>query len=194
MPILRTFMGIGTILYGSRDPSPDDSYVATQYFVIFFLPILPLAAFRVRRGARSLGGLPPVSWQLNTEYEILQKVPLSRAASIPPLVIFGFFLASWGIAALSEKVETKGREAKFTTRSGSIAGSKIATEYTDLKGCLRICAQRASKTTNTYPQAGPCVGFMFKEGEKINTCVLYDEVWDPKPADGKASSVYGIRE
>jgi hypothetical protein len=47
-PGLFTLNGVGTTLYGRADPDPaTGSYVATLYFVILMLPILPLARYRV---------------------------------------------------------------------------------------------------------------------------------------------------
>ncbi len=47
-PSLCTFNGIGVTLYGSTDENPSDgSYMATYYFVIFFIPIFPIARYRV---------------------------------------------------------------------------------------------------------------------------------------------------
>ena len=39
--------GIGTMEYGKRDFWPDGSFVTTQWFVILFIPILPLVSKRV---------------------------------------------------------------------------------------------------------------------------------------------------
>lgn len=46
-PSLHTINGIGTTLYGSTDPKPDGSYMATYYFVFFAIPIFPIARYRV---------------------------------------------------------------------------------------------------------------------------------------------------
>jgi hypothetical protein len=47
-PSLSTINGIGVTLYGSTDKNPSDgSYMATYYFVFFFIPIFPIARYRV---------------------------------------------------------------------------------------------------------------------------------------------------
>lgn len=47
-PSLRTVNGIGLKLYGEADRrQSDNSYIATYYFVIFFIPIIPIARYRV---------------------------------------------------------------------------------------------------------------------------------------------------
>lgn len=46
-PSLHTINGIGTTLYGSTDPKPDGSHMATYYFVFFAIPIFPISRYRV---------------------------------------------------------------------------------------------------------------------------------------------------
>jgi cellulose synthase operon protein C len=48
-PPLFTMNGCGVSLYGSRDHGPDGSYVATYCLCLVFIPVLPLAAYRVKR-------------------------------------------------------------------------------------------------------------------------------------------------
>lgn len=42
-----TINGIGTKLCGKKKIASDSSYQATKWFVIFFMPIIPLKTFRV---------------------------------------------------------------------------------------------------------------------------------------------------
>lgn len=47
-PSLSSINGIGFTLYGSTDKNPSNgSYMATYYFVFFFIPIFPIARYRV---------------------------------------------------------------------------------------------------------------------------------------------------
>lgn len=47
-PSLRTFNGVGFGLYGNTDPMRSNgSYMATYYFMVFFVPVFPLARYRV---------------------------------------------------------------------------------------------------------------------------------------------------
>jgi hypothetical protein len=53
-PSLSTVNGIGFTLYGCTDHDPaTDSYLATYYFVLFFVPIFPICRYRVARSANS---------------------------------------------------------------------------------------------------------------------------------------------
>ena len=45
--LMSTFNGIGTKFYGSTDYASDGSYVTTNWFVIFYLPIIPIESLRI---------------------------------------------------------------------------------------------------------------------------------------------------
>lgn len=63
-PSLSTVNGIGAKMYGATDRDPEDgSYLTTLYFVIFFLPIFPIARYRV-----VVAG--------NNSYQFIGKAPL----------------------------------------------------------------------------------------------------------------------
>jgi hypothetical protein len=68
-PTLLTVNFIGTMLYGATDARSDGTYIATQFVVVFFFPIWPLAEFIVR-GA---GG---------RKYSFFGKVPLRNSHRI----------------------------------------------------------------------------------------------------------------
>ncbi len=60
-PALATFNGIGFTLYGERDREMDGSYITTWCFVVLFVPLLPLRAYRVERSGnhyRFYGSVP----------------------------------------------------------------------------------------------------------------------------------------
>jgi len=44
---MSTFNGIGTMYYGHADPLPDGTYTATEWFVIFWVPIFPIGSYRL---------------------------------------------------------------------------------------------------------------------------------------------------
>jgi hypothetical protein len=64
--------GIGSTLYGKSDPRDDGSYVTTEWFTVFFVPILPVCSYRVIRIDRTI---------LAAQYRILGKSP-PRASHI----------------------------------------------------------------------------------------------------------------
>lgn len=66
-PSLSTFNGVGVGLYGRRDVDVQGTYVATHCVCVLFIPIFPLAAYRVRRVGPS-------------SYEFLAKEALSSFA------------------------------------------------------------------------------------------------------------------
>lgn len=42
-----SFNGIGTTYYGRREFRSDATYVTTEWFILFYIPIIPLGSFRV---------------------------------------------------------------------------------------------------------------------------------------------------
>ncbi len=67
-----TWNGIGTKYYGSRDQYPDGSFITTEWFVILFLPIIPLGSKRVIYMGTSH------RWRTTTtQYMIIQNVRLA---------------------------------------------------------------------------------------------------------------------
>ncbi|MDQ3336797.1 MAG: hypothetical protein M4D80_16655 [Myxococcota bacterium] len=70
MPSLWTYNGIGVGFSGSRDRWDDGSYATTHCFKIFYIPIIPLKAYRV------------VDGQEDNEYFILAREQLSTFARV----------------------------------------------------------------------------------------------------------------
>jgi hypothetical protein len=73
-PPLRTYNGTGIAMYGARDFDPrTGTYVATTCFVIFFVPIIFLGAYRV-------ADAPVKGWFSSQGWHVLGRVPLSPFA------------------------------------------------------------------------------------------------------------------
>ena len=58
--------GIGSMVYGKSDVHDDGSYVTTEWFTFFFVPILPICSYRVVRTRAAIIG---------SEYRIREKFP-----------------------------------------------------------------------------------------------------------------------
>lgn len=53
-PVMSTLNGIGTTIYGREEQGDDGAYVTTLFFVVFFVPVIPLGAYLVAdAGGRS---------------------------------------------------------------------------------------------------------------------------------------------
>lgn len=52
-----TFNGIGTKYYGKREEAEDGSFIATEWIVLAYIPIIPIRSFRMRPVS---GGTYPV--------------------------------------------------------------------------------------------------------------------------------------
>lgn len=99
-PSLHTVNGIGTMVYGRRDYDPETgTCVLTQWLTVIFIPLIPIAAYRV---ADAAGG----GWYF------LGRVPLSGVAKGWPLCLlliaagFAGFLA-WGAHTGSPSYKAK---------------------------------------------------------------------------------------
>lgn len=116
-PALFTLNGVGVKLYGSRDESDDGWYTSTLYFVVLFVPILPIAAYRIQRhGDRVF---------------FASKEPLSRAARIWQAVVGS--LAVLGVAggALFSWLGSDGRKL-----GKALAEAKALEDAGDRRGAL----------------------------------------------------------
>ena len=80
-PSMFTFNGIGTTLYGKRAfDKTTQTYVATLFFVFLFIPLFPIAAYRVKHVGRN-------------QYQFFGKVPLTKWAFSPLVLILALVLS-----------------------------------------------------------------------------------------------------
>ncbi len=79
---MQTWNGTGTMLYSWRT-TPAGERTAMKWFTVMFIPVLPLARYRLRvRGSRPEGFLAP----MHDEYDILEQGPVAWPEA----------LATWG--------------------------------------------------------------------------------------------------
>lgn len=103
-PSLYTINGIGTTLYGNSDYDQESSsYMATLYFVFLFIPILPLARYRVK----SLGG---------NSYSFLGKAPFRTSDKAHIGIIVSIFIV-WMIHATMDSQSSSSNRSSYTNTS-----------------------------------------------------------------------------
>jgi hypothetical protein len=93
----KTFNGIGSTFYGSRDNADDGSYVTTEFLVFCYIPILPLSSYRVFPVGKGTNSNWLVYRSSSQEYHV-KEVPLNlrqivnvyATAILVPVVFFGF--------------------------------------------------------------------------------------------------------
>jgi tetratricopeptide (TPR) repeat protein len=133
-PPLATINGIGFALYGERDPDPiTQSHIATYYFVILFIPIIPLACYRViQRGNR---------WQF------LGKAPLSAANKRHLWILLGviglFILRGFADASTSSPSTYRGSATPVSTSPAAVQQSPSQPES--------VPAATGARAINTAP-------------------------------------------
>lgn len=78
--------GVGTTLYGKRDVESDGSYIATKWFIVFLLPIVPISSYRVLPNTPKLHFLMQI-----TTYNRFEKVSFNKKQVINTyLLVYGF--------------------------------------------------------------------------------------------------------
>ena len=84
---MLSFMGFGTTLYGKRSFNKlDNSYIATKWFILLFLPIFPITSYRILRGETKLS-VSLTSLGANTGYKYLREVTLNKKQVILTYVL-----------------------------------------------------------------------------------------------------------
>lgn len=118
-PSMFTFNSIGTMLHGARDRWEDGTYVSTLCAVVAFMPVFPIAAYRVFNHGDSK----------YTFYAKVRLSPFARLAQVGVLVaavlgLTGFFAHAWWSSpgrraaeaiAEAEALEGPARIARFDT-------------------------------------------------------------------------------
>jgi hypothetical protein len=101
---MSTFWGIGTTYYGKADkrehPKYGMTYITTEWFTVFYLPIVPIRSMRI--GAVSTKSLILIVYSSTTSsFLILERLPIQWRQvlrtfvlrwGIPPLILFVIIL------------------------------------------------------------------------------------------------------
>ena len=69
--------GWGSRLFGRSDVRDNESYVATEWFTIAWIPVFPVCRYRVIKDEAASNPLNPIQ----QEYTILEKIPLPTATA-----------------------------------------------------------------------------------------------------------------
>ncbi len=105
-----TWNGCGTKYYGKREPAIDGSYIATEWIVLAFLPLIPIGSFRIQPSGRS-------SWFFfysSKEYYVT-RVPFNgRQIRNTYLVLVGIFAGlQVGLPLLNYAIGTPSTSPQF---------------------------------------------------------------------------------
>jgi hypothetical protein len=114
-PALVRINGCGVGLYGARDRAADGSYVATHCVSVLFIPVFPLAAYRViRQGGGS--------------YLFLCREPLSRFALVCRRAALALAVATIAVLGTVGYLESPGRARRGELPEEISAKLKAATD------------------------------------------------------------------
>jgi hypothetical protein len=121
-PSLSTFNGIGAKFYGSRDFDKEtNSYITVHWFVFFYLPIIPIACYRVADRGHNL-------------YTIYGRVPLTPflrkyrwgALAAAALLVIGLMINSGSSNGSSASTYTPPSVSSQPTESPSTNASQVS--------------------------------------------------------------------
>ncbi|MCX6719902.1 MAG: hypothetical protein NTV36_02235 [Candidatus Staskawiczbacteria bacterium] len=101
-------MGIGTSLYGEKDyDKTNHTYTATEWFILFFLPIIPTGSYRVRRFDTKLtftGFLNATTRYEKSKISLDKKQVITTYLFIPATIglmfLFSILFPDYGIASI----------------------------------------------------------------------------------------------
>lgn len=101
---MRSFIGIGTTLYGEKDYDKiNHFYTTTKWFILFLFPIIPIASYRVKRTNTKLT-FDGFFVGANSQYE-MNKIKLDKKQVIITYVftygIFALYVYSGSFPELS---------------------------------------------------------------------------------------------
>ena len=136
-PELFRWNGIGLGFYGDRDAARDGSYVTTHCFSVFFVPLIPLAAYRVR--------------VVDGGYQVLSKEPLSRFARLARVaVVVAAVLGLAGYATVSylrdpDRLARQRFDAAITAKGDPEAALRRLDEALDGPDLARVDRERAER-------------------------------------------------
>jgi hypothetical protein len=92
-----TFNGIGTTIYGARDFKPDGSYIATEWLVFVYVPVIPYRSMRILPNGKTTNAVVYRS----SGYQILQKTGINFLQVLSVYAFFAVFIGSlWAGIAL----------------------------------------------------------------------------------------------
>lgn len=109
-PTMFTYNGIGTNLYGKRDPDHESgSHIATLCFCLLFIPVIPIAAYRVIEHG-------------DDSYSFLAKERLSSFAKGALVAVVLAIVGGIGYNAISSSLNAPDRLARIALEDVEAAG------------------------------------------------------------------------
>jgi hypothetical protein len=99
IPSPQTYAGCGTRFFGATDRD-GDSFITTQWFCLFYVPLIPIQSFRVSRTTSSTQNMGAVI-TTTTNYSILDKLTLhTKQVLISSAFILSFFFVAAALMSM----------------------------------------------------------------------------------------------
>lgn len=88
------FMGCGTTLFGMLDPRADGSYITTEWFILFCLPVIPMRSLRVNMLSSESTFRNPMIFGRRSSYRILE-TSRPNVRQVLSVYAFTLFYVGW---------------------------------------------------------------------------------------------------
>lgn len=142
-PALQTINGIGFTLYGSSDfDQQTNSYLATYYFVFFFIPIFPICRYRVIASGEN-------------SYRFLGKAPLTTGhkwhIGVSLLVIFIILLIASASSVSSSRYNHNSSSNYIVPNTRTVDTSSIKSPSSNLSSSLEEPFSQNSESQDYTP-------------------------------------------
>lgn len=143
-PSLSTFNGIGARFYGRRDVDAEtNSYITTHWFVLLYLPIIPLAGYRISDRGHNLytiyGRVPLTPFLRKYRWGVLAAIAL---LVIGFMVVNGNSNGTGGSTYTSPSISSQSTESPSVGDSGTSEKDAIEAERAELKRIKESLDQR----------------------------------------------------
>ena len=114
IPNPKVMIGIGTKFIGAYDRRPDGSFITAEWFVLFFIPLIPLMAYRVSfGGSQTKTNLAQVTTL--TQYHVYECIPLNPVQILKP---YCFIASIFVFAAIILQSSTASKSMAQSTLTG----------------------------------------------------------------------------
>jgi curved DNA-binding protein CbpA len=166
-PSLFRVNGIGTTILGHRDDDPlTGTHVVTQYFTFLFVPLFPVASYRVRAA-------PSGGWHFLGKVPLAQSQKTYRRVFLAVAVIsFLFWVANQDTSSSyrasstpssnrSSDVSVPPTSAPSTTRRTAVAvydGEAVNATYSSIRSNIRLTIYSWEEMPNGYLTVFPPLG------------------------------------
>lgn len=113
LPNPKSFAGCGTKFYGAADKKGDESFITTEWFGLFYVPLIPIQSYRVihlSSATKNYGA----SITTTINYSIIEKLRLYTAQILKVYLFLSSFILFASVIFLAGKAVHSVNQSLFT--------------------------------------------------------------------------------